>query len=108
MRRATQLWKDGQDYVDDITVVVIFLDRQLIQRNIYTRPELLLIEQKELIEKEIEDKRKQDKVGADEQPQQMARRRKRPNSHSPSLIEETDEKFMELSVKGSLKPPKQN
>jgi len=31
VKRATQLWKDyNHDYVDDITCVIIFLDRKLI------------------------------------------------------------------------------
>ena len=37
VRRATQLWKDKSESVDDITCVIIFLDRKLIQKNIYTK-----------------------------------------------------------------------
>ena len=37
VRRATQLWKDNSEFVDDITCVIIFLDRKLIQKNMYTK-----------------------------------------------------------------------
>ena len=40
VRRATQLWREKQDFVDDITCVVIFFERRLILKNMYSRQEL--------------------------------------------------------------------
>jgi len=38
VRRSTQLWKEKEEVIDDITCVVIFLDKKLIARNIYPAP----------------------------------------------------------------------
>jgi len=52
--------------VDDITCVIIFLDRKLIQKNIYSKQQLKLVEEEEARQKEIEDKLKLEKHIADE------------------------------------------
>ena len=77
VRRATQLWKDvsiankiinfiyfvtqNGDEVDDITCVIIFLDRRLIQKNIYTKAQLKLVEEEEQRMQELEEKQKLEK-----------------------------------------------
>ena len=45
VRRATQLWREKETVVDDITCVVIFFEEKLIMKNIYTRNELREIEE---------------------------------------------------------------
>ena len=45
VRRATQLWREKQDSVDDITCVVIFFDRKLILRNLYSKEEIKRMEE---------------------------------------------------------------
>lgn len=45
VRRATQLWREKEDCVDDITCVVIFFEQKLIMKNIYTRQELKKLEE---------------------------------------------------------------
>ena len=61
VRRATQLWKENGQTVDDITCVVIFLDRRLIQKNLFTKQQIRKIEEDDLEKKLAEDLRKQEK-----------------------------------------------
>jgi serine/threonine protein phosphatase PrpC len=50
VRRATTLWKEKHNYVEDITCVVIFLERGLIRKNFYTKAEIYKIEEAERLE----------------------------------------------------------
>ena len=50
VRRATQLWREKETVVDDITCVVIFFEEKLIMKNIYTRNELKEIEEAKIRE----------------------------------------------------------
>ena len=45
VRRATQLWREKEEVVDDITCVVIFFERKLILKNLYSRQDLKKIEE---------------------------------------------------------------
>ena len=45
VRRATQLWREKEEVVDDITCVVIFFEQKLIMKNLYTRHELKELEE---------------------------------------------------------------
>ena len=47
--------------MDDITCVVIFLDRRLIQKNLFTKQQIRKIEEDDLEKKLAEDLRKQEK-----------------------------------------------
>lgn len=47
--------------MDDITCVIIFLEHKLIQKNIYTKPQLKLVEEEEARQKELEEKQKLEK-----------------------------------------------
>ena len=37
MREAAQLWKEKEDVIDDITCVVVFMDKKLIERSLKYR-----------------------------------------------------------------------
>ena len=44
VRRATQLWREKEEVVDDITCVVIFFEQKLIMKNLYSRADLKKME----------------------------------------------------------------
>ena len=46
--------------------MIIFLERKLIQKNVYTKPQLKLIEEEEVKIKELEEQQKKEKKEADE------------------------------------------